>query len=136
MARPATRPGDIAVVGASLGANLAAVAASDLLDVRAIALVSPSLDYRGIRLDAAVMKRIGARPLWLAASTQDPYALRTLKELVASDSSTALRGGAGAASGAREQRLSNAAAHGTNLLAADGELTGALLDWLKRQLIF
>ena len=93
----------MAAVGASLGANLVALAAADVPAVRALALVSPSLDYRGVRLDANVMKKIGDRPVCLAASSHDPYALRTLKELAQG-------------SGAREQRLSDAAAHGTNLL--------------------
>jgi hypothetical protein len=76
-----------------------------------------------LRLDAAALKKLGDRPVWLAASTKDPYALRTLRELLA--------GG-----GRREQRLSEAAAHGTNLLAADPDLVRALVDWLKSQLIF
>jgi alpha-beta hydrolase superfamily lysophospholipase len=121
--RPGVRPDPVAVVGASLGASLAVMAASDFPFVRAVALISPSLDYRGLRLDSAAMKRLGDRPVWLAASTKDPYALRTLRDLVA--------GG-----GRREQRLSDAAAHGTNLLAADADLARGLVDWLRNQLIF
>jgi alpha-beta hydrolase superfamily lysophospholipase len=121
--RPNVRPGAVAVVGASLGANLAALAAADSPSVQALAMISPSLDYRGLRLDAATMKKIGSRPVWMAASTQDPYALRTLRELTV-DSST------------REQRISNAAAHGTPLLAADSELARGLVEWLRRALIF
>jgi len=121
--RPNVTPGGIAIAGASLGANLAALAAADSSHVRAVALLSPSLDYRGIRIDTGVIKRIGARPMWLAASTEDPYALRTLKEL-ATDA------------GPREQHLSRAPAHGTNLLAADADLARSLVDWLKRTLIF
>jgi dienelactone hydrolase len=122
-ARPNVTPGGIAIAGASLGANLAAVAAADSSQVRAVALLSPSLDYRGIRIDAGVIKRIGARPMWLAASTHDPYALRTLKELSTD-------------AGPREQYLSRAPAHGTNLLADDVDLARSLVDWLKRTLIF
>lgn len=118
-ARPNARPGSIAVVGASLGANLAALAAADLPSVHALVLVSPSLDYRGLRLDAATMKKIGDRPVLMLASTQDPYALRTLRELIGDGSG-------------REQRLSNAAAHGTNLLAADSDLARGLVEWLRR----
>lgn len=118
-ARPNARPGAIAIVGASLGANLAALAAADLPSVHALALVSPSLDYRGLRLDASTMKKIGDRPVLMLASSQDPYALRTLRDLMASGSG-------------REQRLSNAAAHGTTLLAADSDLARALVEWLRR----
>ena len=51
-ARAPSRPSSIGLVGASLGANLAALAAADSPAVRAVALLSPSLDYRGVRLDA------------------------------------------------------------------------------------
>jgi alpha-beta hydrolase superfamily lysophospholipase len=117
------RPGAVGLVGASLGATLAALAAADAGGVRAVALISPSLDYRGLRLDATVMKKLGNRAVWLVASTEDPYALRSVKELAGSEST-------------REQRLSAVRAHGTSLFAADPDLTAALLDWLRRTLIF
>lgn len=122
-ARPNIRPGSLAVVGSSLGANLAALAAADRATVRAVALVSPSLDYRGVRLDAAAMKRLGARPVWMAASTEDPYALRTIRELILSGT-------------AREQALSPVRGHGTSLLTADADLSRGLMDWLRRTLVF
>jgi alpha-beta hydrolase superfamily lysophospholipase len=121
--RPTIRPDALAVIGASLGANLAALAAADNPAVRAVGLLSPSLDYRGLRIDPALIKKLADRPLWLASSTQDPYALRTLKELAAG-------------SAPREQRLVAAAAHGTQLLAADPDVTRSLVDWLRRTLIF
>jgi alpha-beta hydrolase superfamily lysophospholipase len=122
-ARGNIRPGSVAIVGASLGATLAALAAVDAPSVRAVALISPALDYRGLRLDAAVMKKLGRRAVWLVASTEDPYALRTVRELAGTD-------------GVREQRLSAVRAHGTALFSADPDLTPALLDWLRRALAF
>jgi alpha-beta hydrolase superfamily lysophospholipase len=122
-ARGNVRQGAVAIVGASLGATLAALAAADAPSVRAVALISPSLDYRGLRLDASVMKKLGRRAVWLVASTEDPYALRTVRELAGTDA-------------AREQRLSAVRAHGTALFAADPDLTPALVDWLRRALIF
>ena len=58
--RPNVRPDAIGIVGASLGASLALLAAIDLPQVRAIALLSPSLDYRGLRTDVGLIKRLGA----------------------------------------------------------------------------
>lgn len=121
--RANVRAGSVAIVGASLGATLAAYAAADAPSVRAVALISPSLDYRGLRLDAAVMKKLGRRAVWLVASTEDPYALRTVRELADADAT-------------REQRLSAVRAHGTALFSADPDLPGALVDWLRRTLIF
>jgi alpha-beta hydrolase superfamily lysophospholipase len=122
-ARPAVRPGSIAIVGASLGANLAALAALESPAVRGVGLLSPSLDYRGVRIDASLAKKLADRPVWLAASVEDPFALRTVKELLVEG-------------GPREQHLARSRAHGTNLLTMDPETAPALLDWLKRTLIF
>ena len=109
--------------GTSLAANLALLAVVDLPVVRTLALLSPSLDYRGLGADAALLKRIGARPIWMAAGTTDPLSLRTLKELSAE------------ASGPREQRIVEGPAHGTQLLAASSDISSALLDWLRRTLL-
>lgn len=121
--QPGVRPDSIGIAGASLGANLALLAAAAEPTVRAVAAVSPSLDYRGVRVGPETMKRIGERPVWLASSTEDPYALRTMEDLSA--------GG----SGAREQRLSLVAGHGSMLLLGDPELARALVDWLCQRLL-
>jgi pimeloyl-ACP methyl ester carboxylesterase len=117
------RADQIAIVGASLGASLALLAATDLPQVRAIALLSPSLDYRGLRTDTGLIKRLGARSIWLAASDQDPLALRTLRDMAA------------APSGPREQHVSSVLAHGTVLLDKDREVGRVLVDWLRRSLL-
>jgi dienelactone hydrolase len=121
--RPGMRGGAIAVVGASLGANLAVHAAAGSSAVAAVALVSPSLDYRGVRLDAAMVRKLNQRPVWFAASSEDPYALRTLKDLA-----PGIGGG--------EQHLTGVFGHGTPLLLADPDLAQSLVDWLRRTLIF
>jgi len=124
LATRATVRGDqIAIVGASLGASLALLAAVGMPQVRAIALLSPSLDYRGLRTDSGLIKRLGARSIWLAASDQDPLALRTLRDMAAEPS------------GPREQHVSGALAHGTVLLDKDADLSRMLVDWLRRSLL-
>lgn len=121
--RPNVRGDQIAIVGASLGASLALLAAVDVPQVRAIALLSPSLDYRGLRTDTGLIKRLGSRSIWLAASDQDPLALRTLRDIAAEPS------------GPREQHVSSVLAHGTVLLDKDGDLARTLVDWLRRSLL-
>ena len=121
--RPNIRSDRLAVVGASLGASLALHAAIDLPQVRAIGLLSPSLDYRGLRTDTGLVKRLGARSIWLAASDQDPLALRTLRDMAAEPS------------GPREQHISSALAHGTMLLDKDNDVMRVLVDWLRRSLL-
>jgi dienelactone hydrolase len=119
--RPDIRPGSIGVAGASLGANLAALAAVADPRVRAVALVSPSLDYRGVRIEAP-MRQYGARPALLLASLHDPYAARTVRDLSKN------------APGPREVRWAQAAAHGTRLLAAEPDLVRAMVEWFQRTL--
>ena len=121
--RPNVRGDQIAIVGASLGASLALLAVVNVPQVRAIALLSPSLDYRGLRTDNALIKRLGPRSIWLAASDQDPLALRSLRDIAAEPS------------GPREQHVSSVLAHGTVLLDKDGDLARSLVDWLRRSLL-
>jgi alpha-beta hydrolase superfamily lysophospholipase len=121
--RPGVRPDAIAVGGASLGANLALLAAAEQPLVRAVVAVSPSLDYRGVRVGPDLMRKLGAKPVWLAASSDDPFAARTIRELTADGA------------GARDQQLSPTAAHGTKLLEADKALARALVDWLRQRLL-
>ena len=113
----------MAVVGASLGATLSLLASVDVPQVRAIGLLSPSLDYRGLRTDVGLVKRLGARSLWMASSAEDPLALRTMKDFAAEPS------------GPREQHVATVAAHGTMLLDRDADVGRTLVDWLRRTLL-
>jgi dienelactone hydrolase len=111
----------IGIAGASLGANLAALAAGADPLIKSLALLSPSLDYRGVRIEAAVRK-YGARPMFLVSSDDDAYAGRTVKDLEK------------AGSGTRETLRLSAAGHGTHMLARDPGLWRALVDWFRRTL--
>jgi dienelactone hydrolase len=120
--RPEVMPGSIGIAGASIGANLAVLDAADDPGVLSIALLSPGLDYRGLRTEAA-MKKFGARPALLAGSTKDPYTARSIRLLTT------------IGPGLREVRLTDAVAHGTVLLSRDADLIPALVDWFKRTLL-
>ncbi len=120
--RPEVIAGAVAIVGASIGASLALLAAADAPTVRGVALLSPASDYRGVRLEAAARK-YGPRPLLLVASSEDPYALRTLRAV------------AGDGRPDHEQRISGVAAHGSHLLDRDPDVATAVVDWLRRTLL-
>ena len=115
------RPGSIGVAGASLGASLAVMAAASDPGVRALALVSPSLEYRGLRIEMP-LTAYGARPALLVASLRDPYAARSVRTLARSDS------------GLRQVQWSTVPAHGTLLLQRDAALVDVLVDWFQRML--
>jgi dienelactone hydrolase len=120
--RPEVMPNAFGIAGASIGANMAVIDAADDPMVQSIALLSPGLDYRGLRTEAP-MKKFGARPALLVSSTKDPYAWRSVKTLAA------------LGPGTREVRLSDALAHGTVLLQRDPDLISALVDWFRKTLL-
>jgi alpha-beta hydrolase superfamily lysophospholipase len=107
--------------GASLGANVAALHAATDASIASLALLSPSLDYRGLRIEQA-LRQYGKRPALLVGSDDDPYAARSVRELEKT-------GG-----GLREPMILNRAGHGTLMLSRDGDLTRRLVDWFRRTL--
>jgi alpha-beta hydrolase superfamily lysophospholipase len=112
----------VGLIGASIGANLAALEASGDASIASLALLSPSLDYRGLRIEAA-LRKLAARPVLLVASDDDPYAFRSARELHK------------AGGGPRELLIVKQAGHGTAMLARDPDLVRALVDWFRRTLL-
>jgi pimeloyl-ACP methyl ester carboxylesterase len=109
----------IGFMGASLGANLAILYASEHKSVPAVVLLSPGMDYVGISIEKAV-ENYGNRPILIAASPGDAYAYQsslaitdTLKKTGAS--ATFLPG--------------SGSAHGVQMF--NGEFETNILDWLK-----
>ena len=111
----------IGVAGASIGANLAALHAASDAGVASLALLSPSLDYRGLRIEQA-LRKYGARPVLLVAGDDDPYAKRSMRELERTGP------------GLRETMLLPGAGHGTVMLGRDLDLSRRLVDWFRRTL--
>jgi alpha-beta hydrolase superfamily lysophospholipase len=112
--------GRIGIAGASLGASLAALAAAADPSVRSIALLSPSLDYRGLRCEAA-LKKYAPRPALLVAASDDPYAMRSMRQLTE-------------AGPANEALTLEGAGHGTVMLTRDPDLVGRLVEWFRKTL--
>jgi dienelactone hydrolase len=121
-ARPEALPGSVGIVGASLGGNLAILAAAEDPAVRVLALLSATLDFRGVRTEAA-LRKYGDRPALLVASQEDGYATRSAHTL------------AEAGSGVREVRILDAAGHGTVMLQRYPELAGLVVDWVSARLL-
>jgi pimeloyl-ACP methyl ester carboxylesterase len=123
----ATRPDQvrvsaIGIAGASAGANAAILEAAGDDMIKSLALLSAGMEYQNLRTSAA-MQKYGARPALLIAASNDPYALRSMRELAA-------LGG-----GIREKRTLNDAGHGTTMLSRDPDLGRSLVDWFQRTLL-
>lgn len=114
--------GRVGIAGASLGANLAVLEASADPGITSLALLSPSLDYRGLRIEAP-LRKYGDRPALLISSDDDPYATRSVKDLQK------------AGGGMREPLLLSQAGHGTTMLGRNADLARVLVDWFRRTLL-
>lgn len=121
VSRPEGPSASVGVLGASLGANLAVLAAAGDGHVQSLALLSPTLDYRGVRIEAA-FRQYGDRPALLVASLHDPYSARSVRALAGQSATT------------HEVQWSEAVAHGTLLLTADQAISPRLVDWFRRTL--
>lgn len=120
-ARADVQQARVGLAGASIGANLAALEAAGDPSVASLALLSPSLDYRGLRIEGALRKL--TRPILLVASDDDPYALRSARDLQK------------AGGGPRELFVARGAGHGTTMLGREPELVRTLVDWFRRTLL-
>jgi alpha-beta hydrolase superfamily lysophospholipase len=109
---PARRAG---LIGASVGANLAAKAAAKETAVPCLALLSPGIEYRGIGIDTELSRF--ERPVLLAASPVDAYAFESAAYL-------RVRVPAGRATFVQAEQ-----GHGAQMLAHG--LMAPLMDWIK-----
>jgi dienelactone hydrolase len=110
-----------AVIGASIGSNMALRTGANVPDIKTVALLSPGLDYRRVTTDDAIIQ-YGERPILIVASADDTYSAdssRTLAEMALSEATL---------------HMYETAGHGTNMFAPEPELTQMLLDWLNQHL--
>ena len=113
----------IGLAGASLGANLALLEAAADPVIRSVVLLSPTLDYRGVRIEQAA--RRFTRPMLLVASREDAYAWRSVRDLTNPRQKESLN---------RETLLLDQAGHGTGMFARDSSLIQSIVDFFLRTL--
>ena len=117
-------PGKVGIGGASIGANLAILVAAADPTVKSLVALSPGIDYRNLRPDAA-LKKYGERPALVVASQEDTYAANSARQLAV--------GAPGV--GIRDLRILNGAGHGTTMLTRQPDLVSSLVDWFRRTLL-
>lgn len=110
-------PGNLAIAGEDLGANLALLFASRETAMQAVVLLSPGLDYSGIETEGLVgaMKDC---PVLILASEDDAYAAMSASVLKA------------ASEGFSELHRYPGSAHGIDLLFTSDTAAGQILEWL------
>lgn len=118
----------IAVVGSSIGANLALRYAAFNDEVAGLVLLSPGLFYRNLRTDD-VITRFGKRPLCIVVSRDDAFAFESSKHLID------LRQRAGQAVVSNELVTCSGNLHGAAMLTGVKELSGVVFGWLEHVLL-
>ncbi len=110
-------PDRIVIVGASIGANIAINAGAHDPKVVGVALLSPGLNYRGVKTEDAVIQ-YHDRPLFIAASSEDRYAAESSQQLDA------------LAQGPHQLLILENQGHGTEMLGKHNGLEAAIFQWL------
>ena len=111
-------PADCALVGVSLGANLALAYAVEHEDVPSVVLISPGLDYKGIKTESAIVA-LGQRPVLLIAAKDDTYSASTCETLKKT------------ATGLCELRMYAGSANGMDLIDAQNIVREDIFLWLR-----
>lgn len=105
---------EYAIIGASIGANLALIQASEDERVKNVVLLSPGLNYRGLKLEKTAQKF--KKPTLIIASQEDTYSAnssKTLHELIENS----------------ELIMLNNKGHGTNMFTQPG-LKQKIINWV------
>ena len=109
---------NITILGASIGANTAIMAANLLSGVVRVAMLSPGLDYRSLE-PADAMKAFGG-DVYISASDDDEYSANSSRSLAAlAPERTVLH-------------IYEGAAHGTNIIDGNQGAMNQLVEWLVR----
>ncbi len=104
-----------AIVGASIGANVALKYAASDADVKTVVMLSPGENYRGILM--AGYAQAFTRPVFMAASEEDRYSADSARKL-----NTLL-------TGKKELRMLLGRGHGTDMLGPD--IDAQIAAWIK-----
>ncbi len=110
----------IGIVGASIGANTALNYAVSNSSISAIILMSPGLDYRGVKTEASMIKY--ARSVFIIVSKDDAQSINASKKLY------------DLAKGKKQIQIYDTAGHGTRMFSADPDLKELMKNWLDQQL--
>lgn len=107
----------IALIGASIGANLAVKYSVEQNNVQKLVLLSPGLDYRGVTTDSSIS--LINVPILFAASNEDVSSAGATEALYEKAVSK------------KELLMLDLAGHGTNMLFKE-ELRQKIIEWLNQ----
>ena len=112
---------DMAIMGASIGANVAIVSCAEREICRGAIALSPGLDYRGVKPELALVDGLADRSALLVAAQQDRSSATAIRQMFLN------------AKGAVTAQMSGGRAHGTRLFDSDyNSLSGLISFWLEQ----
>lgn len=112
---------EIYLGGASIGANLALQYLAEHPETKAAFLLSPGLDYRGVKTEASAASLSRDQAVYYVASLDDQYSADAVRVLY----------DATPANIRKEIKLFGTAGHGTAIFGRQPEFTGEVINWLK-----
>ncbi len=110
------------LIGASIGANLALQYASEHPNARSAILLSPGIEYRGLKTMGLIENVPPSRGIFLVASDDDEYSRDSVNELasrITLDEHHKLK-------------IFESGGHGTNIFENHPEFMDELVEWLKQ----
>lgn len=111
----------ISLAGASIGANLALEYAAGHLEVSKVMLLSPGLDYRGIKTEPAIGRLRDGQSVYFVASLDDPYSAETVKTLFLETPQVV----------EKQIKVFERAGHGTAIFEKEPVFMDDIISWLN-----
>ena len=112
----------LAIIGASIGSNVAIIGCAESGVCRGVVALSPGLDYRGVQPEPALVVGLADRSALLVAAHRDSYSAESIEQLFLN------------ATGDVTARLYRGRSHGTRLFDSDFDRVSRLiLFWLSEQ---
>lgn len=109
------------LIGASIGANLSLRYLAEDPDVKAAVLLSPGINYHGVRTDDVIKKVYHTKAIYFAAANDDTYSYDTVQRIFEMTPEGVKK----------ELKLFETGGHGTALFDSHPELADEILEWLQ-----
>jgi alpha-beta hydrolase superfamily lysophospholipase len=114
-------PARLALIGASIGANLSIVYAAAHTEIPAVVALSPGLDYHGVRTEGVVGMLPRSQKLLLVASSEDEYAAQSCVALAKANENA-------------ESHILENVGHGTEILERQAGFLQYVAEWVSNNI--
>ncbi len=124
------RQNDLILIGASIGANLALLSLTEHKEIKKTVLLSPGIDYRGIKTEPLMAKLTADQKLMLVGSNNDTQSNSDVLQKIASVAPENIRSNINVI-------IYQQAGHGSDMLgktsAGEPDLGETILEWINDQ---